>query len=216
MCHNKESSITSYIQVLSLAVGLFVFGDKTDKYMAVAFAAIIQMQLAEYFMWTDQECGTTNKYATYGAYGVLLLQPLAMLIGGYALGATSIPKNYVIGGSIALILAFGYNFFNYVNSGSKKCSKANEDGHLTWDFMPLSNIQHILYFSGLLLPLFFIINPIKKLLLICLFVMSLLLHLDSNPWYSLWCYSVKNGMVMITIGAIILNFIAPRGSLKYA
>jgi hypothetical protein len=68
-----------------------------------------------------------------------------MLIGGYAFGATSIPKNYVIGGSVALILAFGYNFFNYVNSDSKKCSKANEDGHLTWDFMPLSNVQHILY-----------------------------------------------------------------------
>jgi hypothetical protein len=124
MCYNKESSITAYIEVIFLAIGLFVFGDKTDKYMAVVFAVVIHMQLAEYFMWTDQECGTTNKYATYGAYLVLLLQPLTTLIAGYSLNATTVPKHYVIGGSIALILAFGYNFFDYVNSDSKKCSKA--------------------------------------------------------------------------------------------
>jgi hypothetical protein len=223
MCYNKESSITSYIQVLCLALGVFMFGDKTDKYMAVVFATIIQMQLAEYFMWTDKECGDTNNYATYGAYIVLLLQPLAMLIGGYALGATSIPRNYVVLGSILLISGFGYNLFNYANSNSKKCSKPNKNGNLVWDFTlaPMDPIveciSKIVYFTGLFLPLFFIKDPIKRIFLAVAFIGSFLLHVTSyEDWYSLWCYSVKHLFIVITFVSIVLKFIAPRGSLKYA
>ena len=64
MCYSPESSIQSFSLVSILSGLLFYYGNTIDKHVAIVFFTIVQIQLAEYFMWLDQSCGTMNSYAT--------------------------------------------------------------------------------------------------------------------------------------------------------
>ena len=64
MCYNSSSSITNYVYVTLLSIIMYLYGDKYDKHISLFAIIVVQMQLAEYFMWKDQKCGITNKIAT--------------------------------------------------------------------------------------------------------------------------------------------------------
>ena len=95
MCHSKESSLNSYIIVSALSCILYILGDKYDKYIAIFYLALIQMQLPEYLMWSDQKCGSINKFATILSYITLIFVPLSLLLAGYYLKTISLEKKYV-------------------------------------------------------------------------------------------------------------------------
>lgn len=57
MCFNEEASVAIY--VLGCLGALYTW--KSDsKLSSFALAAVSQIQLIEYLMWTDQSCGATN------------------------------------------------------------------------------------------------------------------------------------------------------------
>ena len=209
MCYNKESSITTYCTVIILSTILFFFGDRYDKYIAIFFFVAIQMQLAEYFMWTDQKCGIMNKYATILAYIILLLQPLTLLLAGYYLNTISIEKKCIFIFSLLLFVFWCIGLFYYIINNKNICSKSNIKGHLVWDFMEKINnifyINLVLYFIFLLLPFFYIKNLEKKLFMIFMMIFSIINHskIDTS-WYSLWCYSVRNGIIYYMIYSFLL------------
>ena len=74
MCYSAQSSISNYIYTTTVSLILYLYGDKYDKHISLFTFVVLQMQLAEYFMWKDQKCGITNKLATIAARFILFLQ----------------------------------------------------------------------------------------------------------------------------------------------
>ena len=93
MCYNSSSSIVNYGYVMLLSIILYIYGDNYDKHISLFSAAIIQIQLIEYFMWTDQKCGIVNKLATIIGRILLFLQPLVILLGACLFNTMNISNN---------------------------------------------------------------------------------------------------------------------------
>jgi hypothetical protein len=54
------------------------------------------MQLVEYFMWKDKSCILTNHLATISTFLILLIQPIATIIGAYFFGNLVIDRKKLL------------------------------------------------------------------------------------------------------------------------
>jgi len=205
MCYSAESSIQSFTLVSILSGLLYYYGNKFDKHIAIAFFTIIQMQLAEYFMWLDQSCGVMNEYATIYAYFVLMMQPLAILLSGYYLKTFNISQNYLIGGVFIIAIPWMYGLLRYIFRKKNKCSTP-EKGHLLWDFLRNKDyypnpLLLSVYFIGLFLPWLFIKDKIRGIFMFLLFVVSFAIHyyMYNDNWHTKWCFGTRNGTVLYII-----------------
>jgi hypothetical protein len=194
MCYNKESSITSYIVSSILSLFLFFNGDKYDKTIAIFCLTFVQMQLVEYFMWIDQDCGKINHYATILGQIVLILQPLSIVICGLIYNTFSLPKLYLyILLIISLIPLIAVIIMNIKNN-KQLCSKEQGSGHLEWNFVNVNTaiwkIYHsIQYFSIMLFSWLFFKNQKKGILMFTLMLTSLLYSgFKFKEWESMWCF----------------------------
>ncbi len=202
MCYSAESSIQSFSLVSILAGLLYYYGNKFDQHVAIAFFAIIQMQLAEYFMWLDQSCGDINKYATIYAYIVLIMQPLAILLSGYYLKTLNISQNYLIGSVFIIASLWIYGLLQYVFGETSKCS-TTKNGHLLWDFLrkkeyyPNTLLMSV-YFIGLFLPWLFMKDKIKGNFMFFLLVISFAIHyyMFNDNWHTEWCFGTRTGILL--------------------
>jgi hypothetical protein len=204
MCHSKESSLNSYIIVSALSCILYILGDKYDKYIAIFYLALIQMQLPEYLMWSDQKCGTMNKFATILAYITLIFVPSSLLLAGYYLKTISLGKKYVFLFSTIIVLSWSVGLIQYITTSKDMCSNPNSKGHLVWDFIEkqhsMFSVVWVLYFVFLLLPFFFLTHSAKKIFMLFLIIASIITHASMDKsWYSLWCYSIKHGIIYYII-----------------
>lgn len=207
MCYDATSSITNFGIVTFLAAILAYFGDNTDKYIALFFFTVIQIQLAEYFMWIDQGCGIINKLATYYALLVLFVQPLVAGWGGYWFHCTKLPLNVMIILTILFVIPYGQFFINYALLPGKKCSRTR-NGYLQWDFISnkhLVTFYGIMYFVLMFLPWLFLKKWKKGILMFAIVLFSCLYHCLMHPdnWMSLWCYITRN-MFIIYLVIILL------------
>ena len=159
MCYDARSSIQNFGIVTAITALLLYIGDKYDKHVAIFFFFIIQMQLAEYFMWQDQSCGDTNKYATIYAYIVLLMQPLSVLWAGYYFRTLNISLQMTTIISIVFTIVYGRGIVEYLLKPGTKCSRPRVK-HLEWDFAKDTKItfENILYFILLFIPWLFLKN----------------------------------------------------------
>lgn len=82
MCWNKEVSITTFILAIIGSVYLYQRNKPNDRWVAVFAATIAFIQLAEFLMWSDLECGTINRYASMLALLVLAMEPFMNMVGG--------------------------------------------------------------------------------------------------------------------------------------
>jgi len=56
MCYNMETSISVYIIGMISWTLLYITGIKYDKHLALLSLSFIQVLLAEFFMWYDEDC----------------------------------------------------------------------------------------------------------------------------------------------------------------
>jgi hypothetical protein len=82
MCWNKEVSITTFALAMIGAIYLFRRNKPNDRWIAVFAATIGMIQLAEFFMWSDLDCGKMNMYASMFALLILALEPMMNMVGG--------------------------------------------------------------------------------------------------------------------------------------
>ena len=186
-------------------------------------------------MWKDQSCGLLNHLATIGALLLLLIQPIAILIGAYYFGdLVFILKNFVFKNKeIKKDYVFFYLFdrnklapiiwiyviiigifaINWINYASKKrlCSRPNGI-HLDWDFKPIMKIFWFMYY--LVVLLFFMSSPWSLggfigILLIGSLLFSVF-YVKNPSWKSLWCWIIN----IIPIIYIILSFVIHKYKIK--
>jgi hypothetical protein len=170
-----------------------------DRWVAIVFISAGLMQLLEYFMWKDQYCGRMNHLATMLALLLLLIQPIAILIGAYYFGDLVFNRNklapiiWIYG---IIIGIFGINWINYA-SKKRLCSRPSGI-HLDWDFSkwinsPVMKIFWVLYY--LVVLLFFMSHPwylgaIVGILLIGSLLFSVF-YVKNRAWKSWWCWVVN-------------------------
>ena len=193
MCYSAKSSLTTYVLSSILSIGLFLVGDKYDKTLAIFCLTFGHMQLVEYLMWIDQDCGKINHYATILGHIVLMLEPISILVCGLIYNTFNIPRNYLtlllVISLIPLILVIIMNY----NNNKKLCSKEEKSGHLEWNFVngnteKWPNYYTFIYFTIILLTWLFFKDR-KKGFLIFLIVSTTLAYSSFNfkQWESMWC-----------------------------
>ena len=68
MCFNAESSIAAFTFAILCSIYLIIRGfklnDKNDKTTGMILIFIANMQLLEYFLWKNQNCGNVNQILT--------------------------------------------------------------------------------------------------------------------------------------------------------
>ena len=108
MCFSKESSIISYLVGLIPSYLLLISDNKYNKHIGLISLVFIQIQLAEFLMWSDINCkNKLNHYGSKFAHIILSLQPLSLLIGAYYFKTTTIDQKLLL----ALTLIYTIPFF---------------------------------------------------------------------------------------------------------
>ena len=202
MCYDARSSIQSFAFITVTSGLLFYYGDKYDKHIALFLFVVIQMQLAEYFMWMDQECNNMNKYATYYAFFVLFIQPLSVLWGGYYFKTLNISFYTYVILTIVHSCLFLMKIFEYSQKPGKICSKPNKTKHLEWDFARRQNdneyIVFSVYFLCMTIPWLFMKNFKKGVLGFLFITFTFFYHFIfyKDDWKTLWCYSIRYATIL--------------------
>ena len=210
MCYNATSSITSFTYVTLIATIIYLYGNNYDKHVALFFFVVIQMQLAEFFMHIDQNCGWINKIGTLAAFIILYAQPISAYYIGKNFNTFDTPDyfNYIY---ICYALYGIILWIFYILTTKQICSTMKK-GHLVWGFESnnriLDYINIILYLVLSSIPWLYLKNDYIKYLTLTIWWGSWLLHYILYPknWKSLWCFFVSG---MITIYAIVryINYI---------
>ena len=204
MCWSKESSKNAYITGMISSIMLLIFGNNMYKTFGLLFFFVAQIQLLEYFMWSDQKCGEMNNIATKLLTPVLSLQAISLLFGGWYLNTSVLSKNtsftILI---IAFILQLGTIMYEFNRDYNKKlCSLAIKDKGIEWkgwsrgleNFFTQPNILLMLW--GLIYPFAIFIYPffLKKSLARNIFILAAyfscitIMLANYYTWRSRWCY----------------------------
>ena len=202
MCYSTTTSLLTFAVMAISTIYLFYRNYPNDRWVAIVFISAGIMQLLEYFMWKDQSCGQMNHIATMLAFILLLIQPIAVLIGAYYFGDLVIDRKrlapiiWIYG---IIIGIFGINWINYA-SKKRLCSRPN-GRHLDWDFSPVMKIFCIMYY--LIFLLFFMSRPwyfgaFVGILLIGSLFFSVF-YIKNPSWKSWWCWIINFAPIVYII-----------------
>ena len=135
MCFSKESSMISYILGMILSTYLFLYGDRYEKMISIFCFTFIQMQLAEFLMWSDQACGEMNHFASIFTEFIIVFQPISILVGCLLYKTLWIPTEILILALSISILPLCMSIYFNIKNQKKLCSREIEKtGHLRWEY----------------------------------------------------------------------------------
>ncbi len=198
MCYSAESSLTGFLIGALSSTYLLLSKNKTNNHIGLFFLIVVFIQLAEFFMWSDLECGIYNQYASKSVIPLLTLQILSIYIGAYLFKTTIIPTNmllFIISGcSIIFIYLFRESFFN---KNYYWCSKPNINNTIKWSNL-IEIVPFYLYVSYSILMLLFPLSlkdNIRKFILFTLGMLTFITTQYENEGYfirpssnSKWCF----------------------------
>ena len=192
MCYSAESSITSFLIGGLLSLYLILFSkNNTNKHVGLFLFSVCLIQLLEYLMWIDQDCGWKNDIASRSIMLVLSLQLYTIFLGAYIYKTTILPIN-ILKIILTIITPFFiyYGFKDYFEKNKKWCTKPNEDSSLQWvNHNGPEILTYVYYFIFLVSP--FMVKELWKGLVILIFGLITFIFtryknvLTSN---SRWCY----------------------------
>lgn len=195
MCYNKDISIYTYIICL-IASYFLLRNDKKDlKIIGCFFIIVIQMQLVEYFLWTNNTCNSKNiTISNVGAF-VNFIQPfiLYLAILYYNKDITNENKkilNIVIFLYLLALVLYSLNLFPIGCSSVTDISTP----YLQWGWMykKYPNFITIMFPISLMALMYFGLdkpyNLIISALLIISFIISFIIYKKRRAFATLWCW----------------------------
>lgn len=134
MCFSAKSSISTFILGTTASIILlFTSKNPTNRHLGLFLIAVNLMQLLEYWMWIDQQCGFLNSFASKSVYPVLALQILTIFYGALIFKTTYIPKKTLqLLTLLSLIFLIYYIYFCFYNNNLRWCTKPNNNNSLQW------------------------------------------------------------------------------------
>ena len=208
MCYSAESSINTYFISLFFTLILFLIGSKFDKNVAIFCFVFVQMQLAEYFMWKDQDCGWLNNLGTRFGHFVLMLEPISIIVGALIYQTMEVP-NSVLYLSLAILMVplIEITYSNLKNT-KYLCSRETEEetGKLHWEFTTgdVSNwpLHHwVIYGFFMFIPWLFFKDRIKGLFIFILaFGTYAYSKFNFTNWETMWCFiaTILPGIMVVS------------------
>lgn len=218
MCYSAESSINNYALGMLLSLGLYSLGNNYDKHFAFFVFVVIQMQLAEYFMWKDQKCGIMNTTATIIANIILILQAFSVLFGGYLFNTLNLSNSLILNISVPyLLIGLLIIMYRYYKTQGKICSKA-PNGYLVWSFYHnkffkgmSSKLLLLLYLILLIIPWLYLKDFDIGFVIVLIIFGSLIIHTfyhnKENEWQSKWCYYTTSVILIYILYRLFTNYI---------
>ena len=105
------------------------------KNIGLFFLAVAQMQLLEYFIWSDQGCGYINNNASKMIVPVLNLQALAMILGSYIFDITILSKSLMSNITIFVVLfeVITSILYLYITRKELVCSLPIKNKGIEWN-----------------------------------------------------------------------------------
>jgi hypothetical protein len=207
MCWTKEVSMMTFILAIIGVIYLYKRNKENDRWVALFAGTVAMIQLAEYFMWSDQTTGQINKFASMFAMLILALEPMMGMLGGIYLSKQTNP-NFLKIMLLSYVAFVFYIYFSFISNkkvnwyGLNNCntvstvsnkSAGNLWGkcHLRWFFLESIPMKlGIIWVLFLMLPL---ITMTPKYQGIILFMVGFFTLIMSKMYYntaagSLWCW----------------------------
>jgi len=207
MCYSTTSSLLTFAVMALSTIFLIYRNYPNDRWVSIVFISVGIMQLLEYFMWKDQSCRKKNHIATMLALLLLMIQPIAVLIGAYYFGDLVFDRKKLTPIIWIYGIIIGIFAINWINFANKKRLCSRPSGiHLDWDFSkwigrPIMRIFWIMYY--LVVVLFFMSRPwylgvIVGILLIGSQLFSVF-YVKNTSWKSLWCWVINFAPIVYII-----------------
>tara|TARA_B100001248_G_scaffold170318_1_gene129019 strand:+ start:6078 stop:6725 length:648 start_codon:yes stop_codon:yes gene_type:complete len=198
MCFSLESSRNSFLTGGISSIYLLFFSENdTNKHAGLFFFIVCLIQLLEYFMWKDQNCGLMNDLASRSVQSILTLQILSIFVGAYIFNTTTLPKDILIYliCSISIYL-FHVSYISYINNKLKWCTKPNKDNSLQWanhkELFLQENYATFLYMLTYISIPFFLNEKWKGIFILTAGAISYYItkrkYDNSGTINSRWCY----------------------------
>ncbi len=194
MCYSAESSLTAFI--VGGFSGLYLLcksKNPTNRYIGLFFIAVNLMQLVEYLMWIDQDCGAINDFASRMAVPVLAIQLFTIIFGAYIFNVLYVPDTLLKSGSVIMLFYTIYILYDqFYNNNDTWCSKPNEDNSLQWANHEKikGDISGYFYYAIFLSAPLLMKNRVKGFFLLLFGIVSWLYtrYENWNTSNSRWCY----------------------------
>jgi hypothetical protein len=202
MCISKETSIISFIlgTIINISVMLY-FKKETIYTICIVWQWILMMQLAEYFIWSDKNCGKTNRLGTKMALFFNITQPLVVYLAAICVSKVSLTPKIIA--SIAVLFYISYMIIKLNNNQEYTCIKPSKNCtglNLKWwgDIDKAGKIYCII----LAIIILCLYRPLNLSIFILFFIFVALFI--SNIFYScnqpsMWCWLVVSYPIFLSI-----------------
>lgn len=190
MCIDAQTSISSFIigSIVNICVMLY-FNKKVIYQLCIFWQWVLIMQLAEFLIWSDADCGLLNYTGTKMALFFNITQPIILFFVFLLLNDS--PKSLQITSAVIILAYIGY-FFNHLNTQKEyMCVKKKENCSSLdlawWDDLKTQCV----YYSAILL-ITFLLSDLSPAVIFFL-VYSIVTLLISSQFYScggasMWCW----------------------------
>ena len=195
MCYNKDISIYTYIIGLVSSYLLLTNEKKTLKILGCFFIVVIQMQLVEYYLWSNNKCNSKNR--TISNIGALLniIQPIMLYLAIHYYNKEITKENKKIMNITVFIyllsiLLYSLNLFPIDCSIVTKVSAP----YLQWGwfYKKLPNFITIMFPLTLVILMYFGLdkpyNFYSSLIIILSFIISFIIYRKQRVFGTLWCW----------------------------
>lgn len=205
MCYSAEVSIGTFGFVSLICLFLWQRGRPIDKALTWILLIIASMQLIEFGLWKNLECGWQNKVLSAAIPVLLWLQPLVIFLSIWY---------YKVGwlgfyGWLAVVYIIALPFIPreyFIKHTLGQCTTVGDCGHLNWpatreeaDPYNLQLFYNIAIITGLstlkstTFSAFYIISAYLS------YIYTKMYYRDS--WSSVWCHFVN----ALAVGAVVLT-----------
>lgn len=204
MCYSPESSLITFLIVLSVCIYLWIKGGNVHKSIAVILFFISLMQILELFIWLNIKCSNINKFVSLFIPILLFLQPVIVIstVLYFNSGIFS-PTFYKIILSIWFICS--PLFISWMKKGLNKCTTVGTNGHLEWPYANSSNDEFIQTIYNLILAIGIGTLNTKWYGIFYIVLSSLsynhIRKIYGHSWGSIWCNFVN----VLALGALFIK-----------
>lgn len=222
MCFDAASSLRTFSFATIIALFLIWRNYPADRVIGFTWLAVSAMQLAEYYMWKNQDCNSINRIASISAVLILILQPLALIASIYYFGDSVLSKTILKKATIvALIVAVGASIYSIYRMSNQKtiCTLPGKQGYLDWDLNAFSGKNKTPLLLALIFGLYywgssiflFTLKPLSQgIIYFLMFTLSLLFsfaftNYADKEWKSFWCWLINYMLVIPLIIGYLVN-----------
>jgi len=143
MCISFEVSVISYILGIALFISVYNRNKYNDKWIALFMIYVLQMQLLEAVMWSDQKCIGYNQASSSIAYYFTICQPLANYLAMLAVIGNTPETKYVTMLMIPYFIGSVYYMLTNYPNEDELCSIPETACWLEWKWMKKSLYWYI-------------------------------------------------------------------------